>query len=335
MGNVRKPEILNPAPAMVLMYGYESVASNVDNIDGKHDYKSGDIDFLRAELRRVKNERDDLADSLKSLTQKNTALSARLRKFTTEINGNSRKQINTPSTEVRLAKLLNEKAILARDLKGIKGRLAQYNDRFLKPLKSAKLIVKIRTPTQPDSELDLDLYVQDPRDEVCYWMQPRILDQKGERATLMPSEDLDILGLLDVNGPTPIAEEVYYVGEPIVEHTQKPYLVFCMIRKEGVTETEPIRQNVEWEIILKSDKNQIADRLVGKRMILNSGAVLNSELGIRYPGLTPLTGFVVIGAAHRRIEMVSEKELPVLFREWTNQPTGEHRKPLVKLRDKE
>ena len=68
-------------------------------------------------------------------------------------------------------------------------RQLEEQERILRPLETAELVVRIFSEGLPSS-LDLDLYVQDPNDRLCYWHNPRIVSLDAETGMLISSEDM-------------------------------------------------------------------------------------------------------------------------------------------------
>jgi hypothetical protein len=287
-------------------------------------------------------QRDRLLRALKSVQAERVNLAQQLHDLTRRAEANAEKATQLPGALGRIADVTAENERLAQANKDLMDRLTQcevflkrHNERILKPLEAARLVVKIRSVVPLDEELDLDLYVQDPRDEVCFWLSPRILNAAGEQATLIPSEDLrEVQGLIDA-GTRPVAEEVYYAAEPLLEGGQAPYLVFCMLRKIGATARGAIQQTVEWEVILKDNRNAECDRYVGEFLVSETGAVTNCELGRRYPGLVPLTGFEIVRDATPEIRPLERDQVPDLLRGWFRAARGQSPMALTKLRDRE
>ena len=81
-------------------------------------------------------------------------------------------------------------------------RQLEEQERILRPLETAELVVRIFSEGLPSS-LDLDLYVQDPNDRLCYWHNPRIVSVDAETGMLISSEDM--------RGSR--AEEIFYSKE--------------------------------------------------------------------------------------------------------------------------
>ncbi|EDL59218.1 coiled-coil domain-containing protein [Gimesia maris] len=200
----------------------------------------------------------------------------------------------------------------------------QQNDRIMKPVETARVVIRVRAEDLPKS-VDLDIYVQDPEDALCFWKQPRVLTEFAERATLIPSEALRFESVKKNRPPSSnIEEETYYASIPL---TGKPYLVFCMFReKSKKTKYHPILQKITWDISIKNADSE-AKILKGERILnCSTGGVEVDKTGDTttelYPGLEPLTGFTVSDADKPEVTLLDEDELPGFLRGW-KELTGE------------
>ena len=241
-----------------------------------------------------------------------------------------------------LQKVASELKLANEDLAAKADKLQHYelilklrDDKILRPLKAARLVVRISCEDLRD-DLDLDLYVQDPENELCYWKQPRVLTRYLERATLIPSEDLRTVGENSADKRKQrVTEEVYYAAVPLVEPSNRPYLVFCMVRKVGPFEnSEAVAINVSCEILIKNAAGT-EFKLASARKIRSTGSVRVADNGESYPGLVPLTGFRVTDLEKPAGVLLEEKELPELLRGWDRRSPDKNVKVFGKLRDGE
>lgn len=231
---------------------------------------------------------------------------------------------------------------LRQQLQDHSGKLENYelllkerSEQILRPLDTARLVIRIRSRDMP-TNLDLDLYVQDPQDRLCNWRHPRVLTDRAEEATLIPSEDLrTVITLRDDALTGAWTEEAYYSAQPIVGPTDRPYLVFCMLREsDGSPQIESVNQTVEWEVTLKNSEGKDL-RLVGQRVLSQSGVVLVTKRGEFYVRLLPLTGFRVMDAEIPDARELPSDEMPELLRGWQKRRHNEDAVPFQKLRDRE
>lgn len=229
--------------------------------------------------------------------------------------------------------LYDENQDLVAQLAATRGRIARHNEGITRPLTNAPVCVKIRsTSALFEQGYDLDLFVQEPNDSVCYWKRPRVFDMKGERATLVPSENLRSIRLLE-DETTLYSEEIFYARE-LFKTTPDPYLVFGQIRRVGgVEQNEDLKHHVDFDVVLRDNDGVVVHKHAGTVQI-PTGAVTRSADGERYPGLVPLTGFRIIdGATQPKIREVTKAELPEVLRGWSLKPQSKNATPIPKLAD--
>lgn len=194
--------------------------------------------------------------------------------------------------------------------------LQKAKDRIVKPIESARVVVRVRVENLP-KDLDLDIYVEDPENEICFWKKPRVMSLHSERATLIPSEALRFARLSgNQSDSTNIEEETYYASEPLAG---EPYLVFFMVReKSPQTEFRRIELSLNWELIIKDEEgkskihkgNDTLKCLTGG-IIVDSSEKQSREL---FHGLTPLFGFDVDENSTQKVDFVVRKKMPALPR---------------------
>jgi hypothetical protein len=235
--------------------------------------------------------------------------------------------------------LANSLKELGEKVKRKQQQLVQYRlnmkDRFLKPLDSARLVVKIRTELPSQTELDLDLYVQDPMDKLCFWKTLRVFTERGEQAMIIPSEDLRMLRDLSDREGLPSTEEKYCAKQPILKRPKKPYLIFVMLRKIGASTVSSVEQVVKWEVIVKNEKLEEVAKEFGQRTMTTTGALTTRGKDVvLYQGLRPLFGFDVADQGGLKIELLPNKDLPDYLRDWEPRDNMASDPPLQKFRDK-
>jgi hypothetical protein len=196
-------------------------------------------------------------------------------------------------------------------------------ERILKPLETSDLVVRLRCHSLPQG-LDLDLYVQDPNDELCYWKQPRILTKDAETGMLIPSEDMR-----ELDGS---AEEIFHSIRVKPTGPRTPYLIFCMLRENGRAKAEKqIAVEVEWQIQLRRSGKLIeVDR--GRQIIRTAGQVLVQEGRYIYPNLIALHGFSLSGQP-QELSFARLDAVPDLPRGWQRTAARDDAQRFEKIRD--
>ncbi|MDC0176260.1 hypothetical protein OAJ60_04940 [Planctomycetaceae bacterium] len=264
------------------------------------------VDNLLKRFDELQDERDGLANSLKKLNEDTP-----LKKKLVELN----EKVKSKQQQLDQLQLT-------------------IKDRFLKPLDSARLVVKIRTALPSQTELDLDLYVQDPTDKLCFWKTLRVFTERGEQAMIIPSEDLKILR--DVSDPEklPSTEEKYCAKQPILKRPKQPYLVFVMLRKINASTVSSVEQVVKWEVTVKNEKLEKVAEEVGQRTVTTTGALTTRKKGdFLYQGLRPLFGFDVTDRKGLKIELLPNKDLPEYLRTWEPRDHLPSDPPYKRIRD--
>lgn len=297
-----------------------------------------DIDAMRKQL---KDSRDEIAkliedsaimkqmidNQLKETSKLNNLNRERLlaleeiRKLQ-EIIKNKDKQIDLlKNSELRESQLLTENERLIDLLK----TQTEAKNKIFKPLEKSQMIIRVRVDSLPDW-LDLDLYVQDPKNTVCYWNQPRVLGETSETGILIPSENIF---------STQVAEEIFHSNEIISSGEESPYLVFCMLRENGNSSKniDNARKTfeVKWEIQIRKDLGLIKIG-EGSKTIANTGQILVQDGNYLYPNLIALTGFSVTGTYGNYKISIAEK-LSELPRGWENTTPRNNARRFEKIRD--
>ncbi len=230
-----------------------------------------------------------------------------------------------------LAKLAEEQK---NSIEKLEVKLVEAHSKILNPLQNEKLVVSIWCTDLPDS-LDLDLYVQDPSDDLCNWQTPRILFQAAEIAVLILSEDLRRANSTFEDGKSTV-EEKYY-STRLLQEPEKPYLVFAMLRQTGVKELirEPVKLarpiTVNWQIEVKRPKRPSLVE-TGQAEVEVAGAVIFDKSYL-FPGLTPLFGFDVTSPDQPEIHVMGRDAIPHLFRGWEAKDVTEDAKNFKKIRE--
>ncbi|MCA9179150.1 MAG: hypothetical protein KDB14_32035 [Planctomycetales bacterium] len=213
--------------------------------------------------------------------------------------------------------------------KSLETRLELANARVLKPLDNDRIVITLSCQSLP-SHLDLDLYVQDPNDRICYWRDPRVLEGVAETAILIPSEDLKQVQSSD---STSQVEEKYF-STMVASGHDMPFLVFCMLRNtsdgaEALAElSQPI--TVNWRLELKAPDGSIGVTKTGEVQVTRSGAVVY-EKSYQFTGLTPIVGLGWTDMNDVRI--TPSQDLPPVFRGWRSTTVQENAKTVRKIRE--
>jgi hypothetical protein len=239
---------------------------------------------------------------------------------------------------VEIEELTGRNSELERQLRELResARLAQSvirdrNERVLRPLNGAPLVVRIRARNLR-MDLDLDLYVQDPNDRLCNWKYPRVENRRAEVATLIPSEHLATFETEGETGLTNVlTEEAYYSAELLPSQSNRPYLVFCMLRETGDRPTgEQISQAVDWEVVVNRKDEPIV-RLFGQATVRQSGRVMVQSTGDFYQGLVPLAGFYWESITAAVPKQIPADALPEVLRGWRKGKLREGATPFIKF----
>ena len=199
---------------------------------------------LNSRLQELKNAADERDKENDRLVRIQAGLNSRLQELRNAADEREKEIDRLAGIEVSLHSKVAELEALKekfRDKEAVLAdRVKELQDRALKPLDVAKLVVKVSTKALP-AWLDLDLYVQDPEDKICYWKEPRILTDYAETSMLIPSEDLRGVGTS--------AEEIFYSVRLIPASPNPTYLVFVMLRENGRQQPpEPLSVLVEWNV---------------------------------------------------------------------------------------
>ncbi|MFM8584211.1 MAG: hypothetical protein ACKOFW_22360 [Planctomycetaceae bacterium] len=224
-------------------------------------------------------------------------------------------------------------AVAEKRAERAQGLLRERSEQILKPLSRALLTIRIRSRNLPES-LDLDLYVQDPLDRICSWRNPRIQSKRAEMATLIPSEYLQNIevndGEVDANAVT---EEAYYSSEIVPGSTERPYLVFCMLRETAAQASAlKLEQPVEWELVYNAPDSP-SIRRKGTTVVPRSGKVMVQASGDLYLRLFPLAAFQVTEDSDRELVALERDQIPDLPRGWQKNRLQEGAAPYVKFPD--
>jgi len=145
---------------------------------------------------------------------------------------------------------LQEKEQLVQQLQG---RLIETpEESMLRTPLSARLIVKVWAHLPKD--FDIDLFVQDPHNRICFYRNPNIFEADVEVATMLLSEYLK-------KRPSGYTEEAYYSDRfiPSENGAADSYLAFAIIRNERTGEAQkldrPIR--LHYEVSVRDDKGRL------------------------------------------------------------------------------
>jgi hypothetical protein len=228
-------------------------------------------------------------------------------------------RVRTENDSLRMERLAFQDQI-----RKLRDQLARIDESIVMPLKAAKLIVKIRCEALPTG-YDLDLYVQDPHDQVCSWVQPRTLWETNETGLLILSEDLRNL--------RNTTEEIYYSLTIEPSDLDHPYLVFCMLRaKSSDARPGPLDVPVEWEVSM-AWKDSLEPIGKGVRRIKTPGKVVYANRTYGYPGLVPLTGFRRASNPNEKPRVMGEQGIPRIFRGWSDSNVATDAASVIKVRD--
>jgi len=297
---------------------------------------------LEQQLKHVEGQRQELERSLKRAEMRLADADAELANYSTRIEAlmSERETLEGHVTQIqaKLKQETDERRRLDRIIEQMKGSVVKaetdlktaqekaeryessirnQSDRVLRPLTNALLAVRIKGKNARD-DLDLDLYVQDPQDRLCYWRNPRVDDGESEVGTLIPSELLMTLQDFDEStGRTSTIDEAFYSMEFDPSSSDRPYLVFGMLRETGSRPTgSKIDQEIEWEVVVRPP-GQSDQVLNGTVVIPTSGRVLVQKSGQPiYTGLVPLFGFSRLSRDTFEPVVVVPGSLPKMLRGW-------------------
>jgi hypothetical protein len=289
--------------------GVPALKKVIDDLTGLLAMSNQKAAKLSNDLQAAESKREALRVALASMEDDRDKFAAALKKREVEL------------ARVRSAdhKHRSEGVALRQELRHSKIRLAQIKESILVPPQAARLIVRVFCADLPEN-YDLDLYIQDPHNQECYWAKPRSRWENRETGLLILSEDLRRFG-----GKT---EEIYYSKS--IERTEllpgKPpenrsYLVSCMIRSTAenfVPATFDIP--VHWEVSMAWNG---ATEVVSKDTahIKELGRVAYDKDKARpnqFPGLVLLTEFWGPSTPGEKPRFSDKSKLPQLFRGWLN-----------------
>ncbi len=202
-------------------------------------------------------------------------------------------------------------------------KLAKANERIVRPLEKASLIVRLRADSLPDG-LDLDLYLQDPLDRLCSWRDPRVISTNAETAFLIPSDDL--------RHEDETTEEIYYATE-ILQKSNKPYLIFAMLRRTEEREFESAEGwSLQWELTIRNADGSETIRS-GTAAIRRSGDIVVADGKRIYPGLSPVAAFAVTGSEDYKVNVLALADVPGLPRTWDRKRVPDDAERFMKIRE--
>ncbi len=215
-----------------------------------------------------------------------------------------------------------ELAIATRKYENVLRLVKDAEDRVLRPLDTAKLVVSISCDKLPDG-LDLDLYVQDPNNRLCYWKQPRIMNVDSETGMLIPSEDL--------RTRENQAVEIFYSNTLFSKGKDVPYLVFAMLRTTASRhQIDPVR--IKWEIKARRGA-EIVVKGHGFKPLTSTGRVVVDENSIIYAGLFPICSFAILDGSLNDKDIDFLETMPDLPRGWRPSPIRDGSKDFNRIRD--
>jgi predicted nucleic acid-binding Zn-ribbon protein len=277
--------------------------------------------------RRHKAEAEKLAETVKRLNGEIAALKDGLRLAQNEERRRKTEAVEQGKTieqlNDELATLKKDLALSASKYEEILKVIKDAEDRILRPLDSAKLVVTLSCKKLPDG-LDLDLYVQDPDDQLCYWKQPRVLTADSETGMLIPSEDLRARANQTV--------EIFYSNRLLSKDPNHPYLVFAMLRTTGSIEAiEPVE--IIWEIKARKGAELVVLGQGTKRLSQAGRVVVRDRLYV-YSGLNPLCSFEVPGPATSDQTVQMRSDVPNLLRGWETSSIPEGSTDFNRIRDR-
>jgi hypothetical protein len=217
----------------------------------------------------------------------------------------------------------SDQLVVEKVIRKLADRLNQIDESIVMPLKAAKLVVKIGCEGLP-AGYDIDLFVEDPHDEVCFWAQPRIMWEARETGFLMLSEDLRNL--------RNTTEEIFY--SPTIEPSDSlhTYVVYCMLRAKPGAPPGPLDVLVRWEVSMTL-KDAIQPTVIKDgRQITTPGKVVFANNTYGYPGLVPLTAFWVPSVPNQQPQFLS-KTLPGFPRRWAGRDLPLDAQSVIKTRE--
>jgi len=211
---------------------------------------------------------------------------------------------NLAATQAQAADLKTQLREKEQLVQGLQGRLVETpEESVLRMPLSARLIVKVWAYLPKD--YDIDLFVQDPHNRICFYRNPNIFEADVEVATMLLSEYLK-------KRPSGYTEEAYYSDRfiPSEKGTADSYLAFAIIRNERTGEAQRLEQPVQlhYEVSVRDDKEKLAAgrsqrgvvqinlagwSQVGRKGRVRSGSSLLGENGpdFKFLNLYSLFGF--------------------------------------------
>ena len=116
---------------------------------------------------------------------------------------------------------------------------------------SARLVVRVWASLPED--FDIDLFVQDPHNRICFYRNPSIFDADVEVATMQLSEYLR-------KRPSGYIEEAYYSDRfiPSEKGEEDSYLAFVIIRNERTGKAQRLDHPVQvhYEVLVRDDNGR-------------------------------------------------------------------------------
>lgn len=287
--------------------------------------------FLEARVIRGENKTRQLRGKLETMTGRGRGLTERIHMLEEELKlaqaeegrrkAEAVEQLRLAQAEERRRKA--EAVEQARTIERLNKIIKDAEDRVLRPLDTAKLVVTLSCNTLPEG-LDLDLYVQDPDDQLCYWKQPRVLTADSETGMLIPSEDL--------RARANQAVEIFYSNRLLSRGPDHPYLIFAMLRTTAPTEAiEPVE--VIWEVKARKGAELV---IVGRgtKWLSQAGRVVVRDRLYVYSGLNPLCSFEVSSSVTANQTVQMRADAPNLLRGWQRSSIPEGSKDFHRIRDR-
>jgi hypothetical protein len=217
-----------------------------------------------------------------------------------------------------VAQLADSKATILT----LRKRLAEIDESIVLPLASAKLVIKLTCARLPDG-YDIDLFVEDPYSKVCYWAEPRVLNELQETGFLMPSEDLKRL--------RNTTEEIFYSPSLFPTPDDKPYVVFCMVRPIPGANLPALDVVIHWEVSATL-KDGTKTTKHGDKRFTTPGRVAYANGNYGYPGLEALTAFWTSSDQKQQPRFVTEG-LPGAPRNWSGRELPPDAGTVLKARE--
>ena len=274
----------------------EELREKIAKLEKQLEARERKLAELRRRLEKLEAENRRLADRVAEIEKQRDRLRETLEEKN-ELLAKKNRLIEKQKRMLEQKQRLLEK--YRRRARKLAAQLADLKEGLLRTPDEAELVVKISADL-PEN-LDLDLFVQDPKDRLTFYRNREIWTENRQVATLILSEYLK----RTLEGQI---EEVFYSANmiPSPGGAEEMYLVYCILRDRGGGKPRRLDEpmTVEWEIWLKDrGGDRIAGETYGGKLNIpaTGWARGGGEDKLRFFNLYRIAGFYKRAADDRKL----------------------------------